>query len=117
MFRNRHLNFGYLLVIVVAFVIAMSASCKLAYAEAEKEEQHVLIITVDLKGKLVNIQGAVGLPQIKGSRDVTVRKEGSFSLDVSGTKGREIIPAVFFTHEKSDCIIFYFRGKEYEYCF
>ncbi len=38
MFRNRLLNFGYLSVIPVVFVIVLSASYKFSYAGADNEE-------------------------------------------------------------------------------
>ncbi len=111
MFRNRHLNFGYLLVIVVAFVIAMSASCKLAYAEAEKGKP-VMIITVDVEtGDLISVRGVVEEPQTRPG-EIEANKGESHIC-----KPRKIIPAVFVTQKGSNCIIFYFRGKEYEYCF
>ncbi len=117
MFRNRHINFGFLSVILVAFVIAMSASCKLAYAGAGKGKP-VMIITIDVKtGKLISVRGAVEVTPKKPDEIGRKFDEPSFTLNARGTTPREIIPATFYTHEKSDCIIFYFRGYEYEYCY
>lgn len=107
MFRNRHLNFGYLSVIVVAFVIAISASCKLASAEAGKEEvtNHKLIIMLD---------GETGR--------VDVTDEGGNKIDAEkykplvGDYVKTIRHAVVYTSGQNSCIIFVIGGERYKYC-
>ncbi len=127
MFTSRHLNFGYLLVIPVVFVIAISASCTLAYAEeattagTSTAQKDVIQITIDAEtGNVESVIGGVIIEGKEGGVDVfeakcdKIEKERiRFDINnVEDLKGRikKIIPAVIFTHSGSHYIDIWIDG-------
>ncbi len=95
MFRNRLLNFGYLSVIAVVFVIVLSASYKFSYAGADNEEV-VLNVNGMTCGMCENAVKAA-LLNCKGVKDAEVsHKEGKAIVKVEEgkTKTDELIKAV-----------------------
>ncbi len=124
MFRNRHLNFGYLSVIVVTFVIAISASCKLTYAE--KEEEQIDVIQITLNADTGNVISVVGGEMLKSKGLTTMKMVGSvergdeidFDADniPDGRHVKKIIPCVIFTSDNHHCITIWIDGYPWRYC-
>ncbi len=109
MFRNRHLNFGYLLVILVVFAISISASCKLAYAQTTPTGVLVIAIDVDTG----DVVGAAGVPPA-GFPVIPIA--GQPAGPVKG-KIIKVIPTVIITSVVNpNCITFTILGKQYTYC-
>ncbi len=107
MFRNRHINFGFFPVILVVFAIAISASCKLAYAQAPNPK---MVITIDAGTGVVDT--------------VVVRSAGGPITPVSKQPGhppvvvtKKAIPAMIIAHTRNpECISFVIAGTHYTYC-
>ncbi len=96
MFRNRLLNFGYLSVIAVVFVMVISASYEFAYAGAENEEEVVLNVNGMTCGMCENAV-KTALLNCKGVKDAEVsHKEGKAVVKIEGDKAKtdELIKAV-----------------------
>ncbi len=95
MFRNRLLNFGYLSVIPVVFVIVLSASYEFSYAGADNEE-----VVLNVKGMTCGMcENAVRsqLLKVDGVKDAEVsHKEGKAVVKVEEGKAEtdELIKAV-----------------------
>ncbi len=114
MFRNRHLNFGYLLVILVAFAIAITASSKLAYA-GPGGPNGALSIRIDAAlGSIVDAVGVGLVPD--GSTNPNVPVPEAAQNHPKPLKIKEVIPCTILIYDGSDCIIFYIGGKQYTYC-
>ncbi len=114
MFRNRHLNFGYLLVILVVFAISISASCKPAYAASISGPNGALGIRFDLKdGTIVDVT-AVGLPKPPAVIAVSIPEQPEIFPPPG--KMKKITHCFIINWEGSNCITFYILGKMYEYC-
>ncbi len=106
MFRNRHLNFGYLLVILAVFAIAISASSKLAYASGG--ENGTLVMSFDAKEGTVI--GSVGVPPT-GSGGVIIPVPGKPEKIPPHIK--KVTPCIIITHTGSHCITFIIAGYIY----
>jgi len=118
MFMNRHLNFGYLLVIVVAFVIAMSASCKTTHAGKNPEGVVVIVFSVEDGLPKLAFEGV-----IKPNNEFVLGEpikvnSGGPNLDALN-KGaiKAIESAAIVTNEGSCCFTYWSGGKEVEHCF
>ena len=137
MFMNRHLNFGYLLVLLVVFVVAISAGkidAQPLYTLEEKREKaldaetagerpdtpkEVIRITLNVRtGDVEKVEGGILVRnEFKREGDVRKGEENNFEKNnVEGLKIKKIIPGVIFTHEGSHCIEFWIGGFRYRYC-
>lgn len=106
MFTNKYLNLGYLSVISVVFVIAMSVSSGFVYAGSENEEEIVLNVEGMTCGGCENaIKSA--LLKCDGVKDAEVNyKDGTAVVQTEGSKVEtdELIKAIEkagFTASKS----------------
>jgi len=111
MFRNRHLNFGYLLVILVVFAIAISASSKLAYA-GPGGPNGALVLSFDVLK--ADVLGALAVPPDEAADPTPVPIPVAAEQMPSGIK--KVIPCIIVTHTGSHCITFIIAGKMYQYC-
>ncbi len=114
MFRNRHLNFGYLLVIPVVFAIAISASCKLTYA-GEEEKTHVMQVTLNaMTGNVISVIGG----ELQKGGEITakaiVHRGDAIDFNADNIPKdrhvKKIIPCVIFTSEKHHWLTIWIDG-------
>ncbi len=116
MFMNRHLNFGYLLVIVAVFVIAMSASCKIAYSKGEGEAVLVIALSVE-DGSPRAFEGFIVNGELEIGPEVTMDKGSECEPSLPHGKITKIIPAMVVTHTGSPgCVTYWQNGEEKERC-
>jgi len=106
MFRNRFLSCGYLSVISVVFLIAISAAYGIAYGESKDQEEVVLNVEGMTCGACENAVKSQ-LLKVDGVKDASADcKEGKAVVNVKGGKAKtdELIKAVEkagFTASKS----------------
>ncbi|ODS32250.1 MAG: zinc/cadmium/mercury/lead-transporting ATPase [Candidatus Scalindua rubra] len=80
MFTNRYLNFAYLSVIPVVFVIAISASYEIAYSGSENEEEVVL-----------NVEGMTCGMCANAIKEELLKVEGVKDAEVSHPKAKAVV--------------------------
>lgn len=96
MFTNRYLNFGYLSVISVVFVMVISASYELVYAGSDTAEEVVLNVEGMTCGACENAVKSQ-LLKVEGVKEATADcKKGKAIVKVEGgeVKTDELIKAV-----------------------
>ncbi len=117
MFRNRHLNFGYLLVIVAAFVIAMSASCKITYAGKKAEAVLVIALSVE-DGSPRTFEGSIVNDVLTIGPEVTMDKGSECEPSLPHGTITKVIPAMVFPHTGSPgCVTYWQGGVQKTRCF
>lgn len=96
MFRNIFLNFSYVSIVAVVFVMAVSTTCEIAYAEAEYEEEVFLNVEGMAGYGCENVVRAA-LLAVDGVKKADVsHKDGTAVVQVEGGKARvnELVQAV-----------------------
>ncbi len=122
MFRNKHLNFGYLLVILVVFAIAISTSYKPGYALAEeaaveKKGKHELIITFDADTGEVQLDDSFPRGDEKNHNKKVKEKTKALTGPITIGEIKDIIDCRIILYTKNPtCITFEIGGKMYTYC-